>query len=401
MSVASAFLAMGLDARAPVLPPVDPGAALRGPPIEAWSRPLPGRPPNSASRAEPASPVVWGNFLLVGGSGVDAVLVLDRRDGALRYELPTGAPVACAPVVADGVAYVSDSAGYTSAFRLAALDVGKPMWKHFGGAPILSSPTLSDGVLYVTNVNDEVVALDAAKGELRWRYAHELDPARGASLELYGAPSAAVDRRRGELLVGFSDGFVVALRVSDGEPRWNASIGEGTYPDLIAPAQPVGDMVIVGGYSEPLLALDPEERSVRWRVEIGSAAPFTLEGVDGGAVALFHGGTDGRLRRIDPRTGEVVWVWSSGDDGTLTRPVPTERGLLVGSSDGSLHLVDPATGAGRWSFEPGIQLEGFSAAPVLDGNTIYAVSNAGRVYALEGFAPGPRARARDPWVSTR
>ncbi len=396
----SVFAASGLSVVAPQPSPVAPGPSLDGAPVLVWSHPLPARPPASAARAEPAGPVVHGDIIFVGHSGESALLVLDRRDGALRYRLPTGAPVACAPVVAEPFVYVTDTAGYTQAFRLDALDLGTPAWKHFGGAPIVSTATLADGLLYVTNVDDLVVALDATTGELRWRYAHALDTARGDAMELYGAPAASLSRSRGEVLVGFSDGFLVALGAADGAPRWSASIGEGEYPDLIAPAlgaaPETGGSVIVGGYTEPLVALDPESRTVRWRLEAGSAAPFTLhEG------ALYHGSTDGRLRRIDPRTGDVAWVWDGADGATLGQPVVTARGLLVPSANGTVHLVDPATGANAWTFDPGVNLDGVTAPVAVDGDTVYVVSNAGVLYALRGADTAPVSVSADPFRGTR
>lgn len=388
----AAFLASGLAYEAPAPPLPASGTSLEAPPLLIWERRLPGAPPNTATRSETAAPVVDEHYIYVGYSGVNGLLVLDRRDGAVVYELPTQAAVLTAPVLTKDMLYVTDAAGYTSAFLRERLDLGLPAWTHFSGAPILSSATVVDGVVYITNVDDLVYALDARTGELKWRHGHKLEAVRVAELELFGAPSPVVVD--GTVLVGFSDGFLVGLGAADGSPRWSASIGEGTYPDLIAPPQPVGSSVVVGGYSEPLLSLDPATRAVQWRLDIGSSSPFTLEG-----ETLWHGGTDGILRRIDARAGNVVWEWDSGTGGSITRPIPTAQGLLVASSEGSMYLVDPATGTTRWSFDPGFLLTGISGMPAVDGGTVYAVSNGGVLYALRG-GEGTRPEAEGvAWVS--
>jgi outer membrane protein assembly factor BamB len=395
----------------PVPAGMDVGAQLDGTPVLVWARRLPGAAPASAARAEPAGPVLHGERIFVGQSGESALFVLDRRDGALLHRLPTGAPVACAPVVSGDFLYVSDAAGYTAAYRLDALDLATPAWKHFGGAPIVSTPVVSGGRVVVTNVAEQVVSLDAATGELVWRHEHPLDASRGTALELYGAPGVAVDAARGEVLAGFSDGFLVALGAADGSPRWSASVGSGEYPDLIAPALPVpaaaGGAVIAGGYTGPLVALDPETRDVRWRIETGSAAPLTLLAADGapanggGSATIFHGSTDGKLRRIDARTGEVRWIWDSGQGSPLGAPVPTARGLLVADSGGTVHLVDPELGTVTWRLDPGVTLDGVTAPLAVEGDTVYVVSNAGVLYALRGAGPAPQKRPPEPYTSRR
>jgi len=390
-SALAMFLAAGLEFQAPEPTPVTPGASLQGAPLLLWERRLPGTPPDTATRTEPAPPVVAGQHIFAGYSGANALLVFDRRDGSLAASLPTRAPVASAPLLTDTFVYVTDTAGYTSAFRRDKLDRATPAWEHFSGAPILASPTLVDGTLYLTNVDDLVYALDAATGELRWRHAHKLEGLRAAELELFGAPGPTV--ADGTVYVGFSDGFLVALGASDGNQRWSSQIGEGAYPDLIAPATYVGGSVVIGGYSEPLVGLDPATRTPRWRLPIGSATPFAVEG-----ETLWHGSPDGVLRKIDARTGAEAWAWDSGTGGSISQPVSTAQGVLVASSEGSLYLVDPATGALRWTFEPGVLLTGITARPAVDGDYVYTVSNAGVLYALRR-GPAPTPAAALDWVS--
>lgn len=391
--VASAFISVGLDFEPPQFQEAStaPSVALAGAPLLVWQRALPGAPPDTATRTEPSSPAVDDRYVYVGYTGANALLVLSRRDGSVVFELPTHAPVASAPVLTDTFVYVTDTAGYTLAFRRDKLASGIPAWEHFSGAPILSEPTVEGGVVYLTNVDDLVYALDATTGALVWRYAHKLEGLRVAELELFGAPRPVL--ADDTLYVGFSDGFLVALGARDGSPRWSAEIGEGAYPDLIAPPQPFGDGVIVGGYSEPLLSLDPLTRSVRWRLTFGSATPFLLDG-----DTLWHGGTDGVLRRVEARTGAVQWEWDSLTGGSLSQPLRTALGLLVCSSEGSMYLVDAASGALMWTFDPGVLLTGLSARPAVRGDMVYAVSNAGVLYALRRRA-APVAPTDDPWVS--
>lgn len=378
------------------IPPVPLGGELAAPPVLIWSSALPGQAPNSSTRAEPGGVAVDGDHLYVGYSGADALLVLDRHDGHLLGSLPTKGPVASTPVVTEQYVYATDRAGYTWAWkkvpsRLTGL-AEVEAWSHFSGSPITASPAVEGGTVYVANLDDQVFAIDALNGTVRWRHARTLDASRGASLELMGAPTPSV--RDGMVYAGFSDGFVAALGVGDGEPAWTASVGQGTYPDIIAPPVSTGSAVIVGGFTGPLVALDGETRTPAWRIDAGSSSPLLLEG-----ETLWQGGTDGVLRKVNARTGEVLWSWDSLTGGTLTTPVHTPLGMLVASSVGTVWLVDETGGLPVWHFDPGILLNGVTARPTVADGEVFVVTNAGVVYALRGkVRPRVSAAERTPWV---
>lgn len=368
--------------------PVEP-AAVEQAPVEVWRAPLVGGPIDTATRSEPGAPVVAGNRVLVGYSGARGLLVYDRRTGRYLGMYPAEAPVASAPVVAGENVWFADSAGYTWCYRLDQVG-GTARWSHFEGAPVVSPPVLHEGRLYVATVDELVQALDAATGTVAWRYQHRLDIARAGSLELLGAPSPVVDGDT--LYAGFSDGFIAALGLVDGTVRWTASVGEGTYPDLIAGPLPAGDSLLGGGFSGPLLSFGAADRTVHWQVETGVAAPMLAH--DG---AVYVPGVDGKLRRVEPRTGEVQWTWDSRTSGTLTTPVPTPGGLLVGSGEGTLSLID-ARGEERWAFRPGGVVTGVAAAPAVSGRDVYVVTNAGWLYALRSPRPARAALPTPPWT---
>jgi outer membrane protein assembly factor BamB len=387
----AAFAASGLyTAPPPAAAPVT--SSLARPPVIAWRARMPGLPFPSATHSEPCPPVVDGHRLYVGYSGANALFELARADGTLRRRFDAKAPVAAEPWVDERHLIFSDTAGYTFAFARAG-DGWKSAWQHFSGAPVVSQPVVVGGVVYFVNVDEQVYALDAETGALRWRHQHKLDAARGTSLELFGAPPAVVEGDT--LYAGFSDGFLVALGRDDGTPRWNAQVGEGTYPDLIAPPTAVEGGVVAGGFSEPLLRLEATTRAASWRVDAGSASRFTLD-----RGALWHGGNDGVLRRLDARTGEVLASWDSKTGGTLSQPLVTDLGILVASSEGTVYLLDRDAGRVAWKLDPGVVMDGIVARPTVSGADIYVVTNGGFVMGLRGAAADPPPE-RPAWVGSR
>lgn len=388
---AAAALALGFSVATGPLPVTDatfPGD-LDGPPALAWQRRLPGPRMPAATHTELGPPVLAGGRIYVGSAADDALLVLDRGDGRLLQRLPAAGPVQSAAVIQGDRAWFSDTAGATSCYRLSD---GLLLWRHEGSGPILASPLLHDGRLYVANLDHVVTALDADDGAFLWRHQQRVErPLSGP--ELYGAPTPTLVRlgEQQALLAGFADGTVVALGAERGDAIWQRRVGEGTYPDVIGAALDLGPTVVAGGFSGPLLALDPENRAVKWRVEIGSAEAPVAGPIDAatGLPVLVHGGIDGKLRSIDARTGQLRWTWDSETQGALTRPVWTDAGLLVGSSSGGLYLVDPVQGALRWTLDPGYVLAGVSAEPAVDGRQVVVVTNAGRILSLVMPLPEP------------
>jgi outer membrane protein assembly factor BamB len=319
-----------------------------------------------------ARPAISGDSLWVGSAASDALYRLQRRDGRIETQYPAKGAVADQPILRGDTVLFSDSAGYVWRYPIAG---GEPLWITFMGAPVLSTPAWEGETIYVSTIDNAVVALAQDTGEVLWRYSHPADAARPSELELYGAPSPLLVHDR--VVAGFSDGRLVALDPETGDLLWQKQVGEGRYPDVLAPPVGEGRTVYAGGFSTPFLAVDVETRAVRWRLNFGTSSGALLQG-----NTLYVGGTDGRLRAINHLTGAVTWTWDSGTTGALTRPVKVEAGLLIGSTAGGLWLIDPESGERVWTFDAGFKLDGVSVAPVAKGSQILAVSNAGRLYAM-------------------
>lgn len=353
------------------------------PPAFHWRVRLPGEPLSSATHSEYSRPVVHDGEILVGSARGDALYRFSRTDGTLLGRFPASAAVQAEPLVVDDRVYFGDIDGVTWAYTLD----GTLLWTYDGTAPILSRPTLHQGLIFVTNVDDLAIALDAETGALVWRHQAQTSLVREAELRLYGAPPAIpLDDN---VLLGFSDGSLVAVEAQTGEERWALQIGEGRYPDIIAEPVPWEADVYASAYFEPFVAIDRASRTIRWRAE-GVGASFGVQVDDGlDATTLYHPGTDGRLRAFSALTGAERWVWSSGSTGALTAPVLTPVGLFVGTSDGTIHLVDDETGRQLWKFQPEYQLVGMSASPVAAGRQLLFVTNAGYLYSLLAVPPEP------------
>jgi outer membrane protein assembly factor BamB len=330
--------------------------------------------------------------IFVGASDGAALYELDRRNGVSIRTFPAAASVESEPVIGADFVVFADTGGHVWCYSRD----GALRWSFDAAVPVLIRPTVQGGVVYVNTVQDLLVALDLTDGVQRWRYQHRTDIARKTELALYAAPSAVL--YEDTVLAGFSDGALVGLSRARGDVQWQARVGEGDYPDLVAPPTVSADgIAFVSGYFNPLLALDLGTLRRRWAAPYGAASAAALMRFDGRPV-LVHPGTDGQLRALDAATGELIWTWSSETDGALTSPVWTDAGVLVGSGSGTLVLVDPATGTELWRYAPPFVVEGIASAPAVDGRQAVFVTQAGYLVSLLAPAAPVAAHASEGGV---
>jgi outer membrane protein assembly factor BamB len=226
------------------------------------------------------------------------------------------------PVVADGVIYVMDSDAVVSAFDTGG---GGRVWqfdtrgKGDRSTNVGGGLALDQGTLYAVNGLSELVALDAAKGTVRFR-------------SKFGAPTRSSPTVvEGRLFVITIEDRLLALATDDGRQLWSHQATNATTSILGRPAPAYADGLVVAGFgSGELATLRAESGTVVWSdslaatVSGASAADFAaIRGFpvigDGKVYAISMGGL---AVAIDLPTGRRLWerdvagedsFWAAGD----------------------------------------------------------------------------------------
>ena len=131
-----------------------------------------------------------------------------------------------------------------------------------------SPPIVNDGVMFVTTPRNLVYAVDAANGDLLWRYQHEL-PER---LIAFHNTNRGVALYGDKVYTATLDARVVALDARTGEVAWNTSVQDNSfgYYMTIAPLA-IDGKIMVGtsggelGIRGFVVALDAETGEEVWR----------------------------------------------------------------------------------------------------------------------------------------
>ena len=285
-----------------------------------------------------------------------------------------------------GVAFDSGRLFVTSGFGfVAALDAetGEEIWRFRLQAPIRPPPTAYRGAVYfVTNTN-EMIALDQATGARNWSYQSFEETARILSA---ASPAAA-----GDLVVApFSSGEIVAFLADSGRAAWNDTLAQNAQLTALATlndiaGSPVIDrgLIYVVSHAGRLAAIDIRSGQRAWEVPVAS---LQMPWVAGDFIYLVS--VDGELVCINREDGAIAWVSQlrryekeKKKKGRIMWAGPVLAGdhLILVSSRGDVAKVSPQGGVVVDTKRIG---DGFTVAPIVADETIFLLTEKGKLYAL-------------------
>jgi outer membrane protein assembly factor BamB len=332
----------------------------------------------------------------------------------LAWHYQTGAAVQTSPAVANGVAYVANTAG-----ALVAIDVhnGAPLWTWSlpSGDAIDGSPAVDpkQGLAFVAANDGTLDAVSTSTGHLVWSttvggdlaapaygngevYVTSRSGAVEAVAEATGARSwtvvlpsavtapAALDTPSNVLIVGESNGEVVSLNASSGVPNWTYATGGA----VAAAATVSGGTVYVGSSDKNVYALSESTGAKLWSYTTGGAVSDTgalsSHGTPGGGLELLIGSGDGNLYALQPSNGSLNYkvAFKSPIVGVAAvkgvAVIDTASGL-IGSSRTYVDLD-------VWNYQTGA---GLTSAAIVDDGTIYVGAGDGNLYAFTSYGQPP------------
>jgi outer membrane protein assembly factor BamB len=261
---------------------------------------------------------------------------------------------------------------------------GSGFWRTFGlSTPrrLIAQPIVAQGKLFALNSDGEVVALNAATGGTVWRT--NILP----KDESQGDVGGGVGYAGGVVYVSTGAAEVLALNAADGAIVWRAPL------DAPARGSPTisGGRVYVVTTENELVALDPAKKGERIWNFAGVAEPTGILGaanpaVEGNIVVTPQ--SSGEVVALRVENGRQLWterLAAARQINPITniaditaRPV-VDRGIVIAVSNaGRLAALDIRTGRRIWDVDiGGIQ------TPWLAGDWVYALSNEGQLVCIE------------------
>lgn len=282
-----------------------------------------------------------------------------------------------APVLAEGRIYASNIDGRVMAFDAMT---GKQLWSTKTKLPLSGGPGVGAGRLVLGSLEGDVIALDADSGAEIWRtkvssevitapvVSQGFTVVRGNDGRVFGinlgdgkrvwvfdrglpalttrgnAPPALA---RDAVVIGYADGMLVTLRITDGGTLWERAVAT---PDgrneLERMADIDGDIqvgltdVFAHSIKGQVMAVDLSSGRPLWNRDITGYAGMALMG---DKVITADG--SGVLMALDRGTGAGLWRQDALLNRMVSTPAAAGPYVVAGDVEGYLHWFDAVTGA--------------------------------------------------------
>ncbi len=276
------------------------------------------------------SPISVGAWL-IGISAVVAGVMRTRSDGTamLRAGLATGiAGLIALTIIANGIVR-----GPVTSIDTELTPVGQPEVASSGNGESRMQFDGSVSVLRgsVSHTGEHPGPSIEGNPYRVWRY--------DTGIRLTSTPAIS----QGSAYFGTRDGYLVALDLLTGLPRWTFDLSG--YPVSSAPA--VYDRTVFVGSGYAVYAIDAERGIERWRFEMsyaGESSPVVSEGI------VYVASKERTLYALDAVTGEKRWSYRT--EGLIySSPSLSDDLVLIGGDDGRIFAVSRETGIARWKYD--------------------------------------------------
>lgn len=231
------------------------------------------------------------------------------------------------------------------------------IWKYKVGDSDISAPIVDRGTLFVGSDDNNLYALDAVTGKLKWQY-----PALG---KVY-TPAA----KDGLVFAASFDNNLYALD-SNGNLRWKTSTGSS----MASPPVVYND-ILYGGFDKYIYAIYVINGSIKWTYATDGwieSTPAISQGT------VYAGSNDKKIYALDAGNKNLRWSYATG--GSISSSPSIVNGIVYfGSRDNNIYAIDSIDGTMKWSEKTS---DWVKSSPAVFGNKVFVGSNDNSIYALD------------------
>ena len=257
-----------------------------------------------------------------------------------------------------------------------ALDAasGEVKWKTPVNAEVLAPPAIGDSVVIVRTSDNRLIGLDPADGQRKWLYQRSNPP-------LAVRNFTAVVMEGGVGLAGFPGGKLVAVNPGNGGALFELTVASPKgatelerVADVIGPPVVRGQEICAVAYQGRIACFDGSNGNSLWSREFSSSV-----GMDRDSRQIYVVDDKDAMNALDGSTGASIWKQDKFARRALTRPVAFGSYVASGDREGYVHLFQREDGALAARARP--DSSAVSAVKAY-GRGIVVQTQAGGVYAL-------------------
>ncbi len=315
-----------------------------------------------------------GSGKIVAADRDGLVQARDLRTGDLIWEAETDIHFSGGPGLGNGTVILGSSDAEVVALNS---ENGETLWKSEVSSEVLSVPVIANGIVVIRTTDGAVIALNEKNGGKLWSYEINV-PA--LSVRGVGTPIIVEDN----VIVGYDNGKLMALRLTDGKYGWETSIAipKGRseverLADLDADPIDVAGVIYIAGYHGGVAAVSELDGDVLWRNE----TIFSSTGLSNDFRYLYLSDTSSDVLQLDQRTGASLWKQKDLHQRKLTAPAVYDNYVVAGDFEGYVHWL--STTDGRQLGRIKVADSAIDAKPVVVDNTVYVYAKDGTLTALK------------------
>lgn len=240
-------------------------------------------------------------------------------------------------------------------------------------ASVYNGVSVNNGIVYLANSLGEVKAFDTKMNKTRW------------TTDLKMAVYAKPLYHKGKVIVGTTDGRLLALNAKNGKELWSLSadrvvIGEGAFD---------GDFLYIAA-SKEFMKVDVRSGKQIWTKPVIKSYSQGRPVIKGDKV--IFGAWDTHLNCLNKNTGDIIWQWTNGKTANMLSPgnvVPAvvDDKVIIVAPDRYMTALDIESGKELWRTNKykvreslGLSEDGKRVyAKLMDGELL-AVSTEGNTY---------------------
>lgn len=297
----------------------------------------------------------------------------DKDTGRLIWEAETEVNFSAGPGLGVGTVILGSSDAEVVALNS---ENGELLWKSLVSSEVLSVPVIANGIVVVRTTDGAVIALNEKNGGKLWSYEHNALP---LSVRGIGNPIIVEDN----VIEGYDNGKLMALRLTDGKYVWETSVaipkGRSEVErlvDLDVDPIEVGGVIYIASYHGGAAAISELDGDVLWRND----AISSYTGMSSDSRYLYLSDATDDVWQLDPRTGASLWKQKELHERKLTAPAIYEDYVVVGDFEGYVHWL--STRDGRQLGRVKVADSAIHAKPVVVDNTVYVYATDGTLAAL-------------------
>jgi len=322
---------------------------------------------------------------LVPGIGHGTIVAADReglvqsrdvKTGNLLWEAETGVHFSGGPGMGAETLILGSSDAEVVALNSSN---GVILWKSSVPSEVLSVPVVDKGIVVLRTTDGTVLALNEKTGAKLWSYEVSV-PA--LSIRGTGSPVIVGDN----VVNGFDNGKLMALRLADGKYVWETSIaipkGRSEVERLVDldvdPIEAAG-VIYIASFNGGVSAISVLDGDVLWRNETISSHT----GLSYDWRYLYLSDSESHVWQLDQRTGSSLWKQKDLHQRRLSAPAAYDNYIVVGDFEGYIHWLSNSDG--RQLARVKVADSAIDAKPVVVDDTVYIYTKDGKLAALKAM----------------